>query len=343
MLLRLQAQLFGVDESKLFVIGIIIGVVLSILILIKMYANGPSCEIRRFLHGKYVLITGANSGIGKETAYELARRGAYVIMACRDIEKGKKARAEIKRKVPSADIVIKHLDLASKASIDRFVYEFREVYSRLDILINNAATGFSRKRETTEDGFELAFGTNHLGHFYLTYKLMSLLEDSSPSRVINVSSKIAFTAKMNWDDLQSERNYNLAEAYNQSKLANILHAKELARRYEFPNVRTCSVHPGVSLTELSSISFRNFWVKIFYYPLYPILWLITKSVNKAAQTTVHCALIEHIALSSGGIYQDCRQVYLKDCEAEDPVAGRRLWKESLRLLGLPDDEPDLEP
>lgn len=201
--------------------------------------------------GRIVLITGANSGLGKRTAQVLAEKGAHIVMACRNLEKGEQARQDILKEVPEADLVVMKLDLGSLASIHRFAEQFRDNYDRIDLLYNNAGV-MGVPRQETEDGFELQLGVNHLGHFALTGLLLDLMVDVEGSRIINLSSTGAWMGKMHFDDFQLEESYSRYGAYGQSKLANLLFTYELQRRLEAAGAKTITnaAHPGFTLTGL---------------------------------------------------------------------------------------------
>jgi NAD(P)-dependent dehydrogenase (short-subunit alcohol dehydrogenase family) len=183
------------------------------------------------MENKVILITGANSGIGKATATALAEMGAHVVMMSRNMEKGEKARQEVIRISKNNQVDLMQCDLASMASIRKFARGFLDNYQRLDVLINNAGIFVDRRMETT-DGFEYQIGVNHLGHFLLTQLLLNLLKKSSPARIINVSSGAHFGGKIDFSDLQMRRSYSGWKAYAQSKLANILFAPRI-RQYSF--------------------------------------------------------------------------------------------------------------
>jgi len=202
--------------------------------------------------GKVVIVTGANTGLGYVDAQELARRGAEVILACRDKEKGKAALRKIKNERPGAKAELILLDLADLASVRNFAGEFTSKYDKLDILINNAGLMFPPYMKTV-DGFEMQFGTNHLGHFALTGLLMEHIIKTSEARVVTVSSVgHRFGGRIHFDDLNWQKKYSKIAAYSQSKLANLLFTFELQRRFEGAglNVIAVAAHPGMSATEL---------------------------------------------------------------------------------------------
>jgi NAD(P)-dependent dehydrogenase (short-subunit alcohol dehydrogenase family) len=180
--------------------------------------------------GKTVIITGANTGIGKETARDLAWRKARVILACRDITKGLKTAAEIIESTGNKDVEVKKLDLATFKSIRKFAKEVNEEEEKISILINNA--GYLGPRKKTTDGLETIFQVNYLGHFLLTDLLLDKIKASSPSRIINVSSAQHTSGKINFDDLQGEKKYGQFTAYNQSKLAQVMFTKQLANKLQ---------------------------------------------------------------------------------------------------------------
>ena len=202
--------------------------------------------------GRVAVVTGANAGLGLETAAVLAERGARVVVAVRDLGKGETAVGEIERRTPNADVALQQLDLYSLASVRTAADELRAAYPRIDLLINNAGVMYPPK-QTTADGFELQFGTNHLGHFALTGLLLDHLLQVEGSRVVTVAS-IAHNiqAGIHFDDLQWERSYNRVAAYGQSKLANLMFTYELQRRLAATQTPTVAVaaHPGISNTEL---------------------------------------------------------------------------------------------
>jgi NAD(P)-dependent dehydrogenase (short-subunit alcohol dehydrogenase family) len=198
--------------------------------------------------GRTAVVTGANSGLGLSTARELARAGAHVVLACRNLEKGEAALAEV-----GSGAELEALDLASLDSVRAFAERFLASHEGLDLLINNAGL-MAPPRGVTADGFELQFGTNVLGHFALTGRLLGALEGREDARVVTLSSNAHKLGRINFDDLQSERRYNRWRAYNQSKLGDLLLALELDRRLRAAGstVRSVAAHPGYSATNLQS-------------------------------------------------------------------------------------------
>ncbi|MBI3691213.1 MAG: SDR family NAD(P)-dependent oxidoreductase [Mycolicibacterium aromaticivorans] len=203
--------------------------------------------------GRIAIVTGSNTGLGFDTARVLAQHGAQVVMAVRDTAKGEAAAAEIRRAAPTAEATVHKLDLGSLASVREAAAELASTYPRIDLLINNAGVMYPPK-QTTADGFELQFGTNHLGHFALTGLLLNNLLPVDGSRVVVVASVAHnIRAKIAFDDLQWERRrYERVASYGQSKLANLMFAYELQRRLAAAGAKTIAVaaHPGVSDTEL---------------------------------------------------------------------------------------------
>lgn len=203
--------------------------------------------------GKVIIITGANSGLGLEAAKALSRKEATIIMAVRNIEKGKIASAEILKESPNASLELMHLDLSDLKSVKQFSDVFHSKFSRLDILMNNAGIMFPAKREVTKQGFEIQFGTNHLGHFALTGLLLDLIIASPDARVVTQSSMAhKMGGNIHFNDLNLERRYNKMKAYAQSKLANLLFTYELDRQFKAHKINAVAAasHPGISITNL---------------------------------------------------------------------------------------------
>jgi NAD(P)-dependent dehydrogenase (short-subunit alcohol dehydrogenase family) len=203
--------------------------------------------------GRTAVVTGANSGLGLVTARELARAGASVVLGCRDSDKGASALERIQAEAPGAQVSLAQLDLGSLASVKDFAEEFRSAHEGLELLVNNAGV-MAPPRRVTSDGFELQFGTNHLGHFALTARLIEAMEGRDDARVVAVSSNAHKFGRINFDDLQSERHYNRWRAYGQSKLADLMTALELDRRLRTAGstVKSLAAHPGYAATNLQT-------------------------------------------------------------------------------------------
>lgn len=204
--------------------------------------------------GRRFVITGANSGIGLDAARMLAAHGAHVVMACRNTAKGDAAAAGIRQRHPDAELDVLRLDLADLASVASFAAELRSRYGRFDVLINNAGV-MALPYATTADGFEMQFGTNHLGHFALTGQVIDLIRGTQDGRVVNVASQAHRFGKMRWHDLHWQTRYQKWPAYGQSKLANLLFTAELDRRLAAAGwpVRAVACHPGYSATNLQLV------------------------------------------------------------------------------------------
>jgi NAD(P)-dependent dehydrogenase (short-subunit alcohol dehydrogenase family) len=201
------------------------------------------------LRGRTAVVTGSNTGLGYETATALAARGARVVLAVRNLDKGKAAADLISRAHPGTDVSVQELDLTSLASIASATDELRAKHDHIDLLINNAGVMMTPKG-TTKDGFELQLGTNHLGHFAFTARLLDRLLATPLSRVVNVSSLGHRLGRIRFDDLQSEKRYSRNAAYGQSKLANLLFTYELQRRLADTDTIAVAAHPGGSASEL---------------------------------------------------------------------------------------------
>jgi NAD(P)-dependent dehydrogenase (short-subunit alcohol dehydrogenase family) len=285
--------------------------------------------------GRVAIVTGANSGLGFDTAAVLANKGAHVVLAVRNLDKGEEAAGRIKAATPSADITLQELDLASLDSVRKAADALRAAYPRIDLLINNAGLMYVPMRETTADGFEMQFGTNHLGHFALDGLIIENLLDVPGSRVVTVSSVgHRILAKIHFDDPHLERGYNRIAAYGQSKLANLLFTYELARRLKAKGAPTAALaaHPGFSDTELMR-----------HLPSFipDALWkVIAQPADKGALPTLRAATDP--AAQSGQYYgpdgigevQGNPKVVASSSQSHDADLQRRLWTMSEELSGV---------
>ncbi len=247
------------------------------------------------LAGKTILITGANTGIGRATALALGARGAALYLACRSAARTQPVIDALRAQGSAAEFL--ELDLGDLASVRRCAEAALDRVARLDVLLNNA--GLAGQRGRTKDGFELAFGVNHLGHFLLTELLLDRLIASAPSRIVNVSSRSHYSAKsIDWDALQRPTaSITGLPEYGVSKLCNVLHAKDLASRLEGRGVTTYALHPGTIASDV--------WRRV-PWPVRPLLKLFLKSTAHGALTSIHCAASPDVAAESGLYYDDCR-------------------------------------
>ncbi|XP_058017865.1 retinol dehydrogenase 12-like [Ahaetulla prasina] len=292
---------------------------------IRKYFGGRVCKSAAQLNGKVVVITGANTGIGKETARDLARRGAKVILACRDMAKAEKAAHEIRIMTGNQEVTAKKLDLADTKSIREFASNFLKEEKQLNILINNAGVMMCPYSKTA-DGFEMHFGVNHLGHFLLTFLLIECIKQSAPARIINVSSVAHHLGRIHFQNLQGEKFYIRSLAYSHSKLANVLFSRELARRLQDTGVTVNALHPGTVLSELVRHSF-----------ILKILWnafaIFLKTPWQGAQTSIYCAVTEELENVSGKYFSDCKPANVSSQGRNDETA-KKLWNVSCELLGI---------
>ena len=277
------------------------------------------------------LVTGANTGIGLETARGLAARGAHVILTARTRSKGEQALADVQQTTGSDRLTLLDLDLADLASVQAAAEEVAGRHSRLDVLINNAGLMLS-ERSTTKDGFETTFGVNHLGHFALTLHLLPLLKAAAPSRIVNVSSSAHKAARkgLDLDDLMFERRaYDMFGAYAASKLANIHFTRELDRRLSGTGIAVNAVHPGAVGSSFAGDGDVSGIVSWFFRLGRPLLL----TTEKGARTSLHVATSEEGGRISGGYFARSRQASISRAAQDDDTA-RRLWEISEELTGV---------
>lgn len=301
-----------------------------LLFLLRLWMQGPKVRSTARLDGKTVVITGANTGIGKVTALDLSKRGAKVVMLCRNVEKAEEAAEEI-RKATEGEVVVHKLDLASLASVRECAEQLGNSLEKIDILINNAGIMACPEMRTTE-GFEMQIGTNHFGHFLLTNLLMPQLKKAAPTaRIVNVSSLAHTRGQMQWDDINwKETPYNAIQAYGQSKLANILFTKELARKGEGSGVNAYALHPGVINTELGRHLQDTFGPLVM---LWKVAMPFIKTPESGANTTIYCAVDESISDHNGRYYSDCKEKQPAP-QAENIEDAKKLWEVSEQLVNL---------
>jgi NAD(P)-dependent dehydrogenase (short-subunit alcohol dehydrogenase family) len=269
------------------------------------------------LDGRTFLVTGANTGIGKETARALAARGARLFLACRSEPSGRRAIDEIATQTGNRSLELLSLDLGDLDSVRRCAEAFLATGEPLDVLINNA--GLAGARGMTASGFELAFGTNHVGPFLLTSLLLDRLRACAPARIVTVASRAHYDAPgIDFEAVRrSTRSRTGMLEYRVSKLANVLHAQELARRLDGSGVSTYALHPGVVASDI--------WRRV-PWPIRPLMKRRMVSPEQGARTSVYCATSPDVAGDSGLYYDDCRR---RDPAAVATAAlGAELWRRS---------------
>lgn len=271
--------------------------------------------------GRVFLITGANTGIGKETASALAARGATVYLACRSEEKTRPVIEELSSRTGNDSLHFLRLDLGDLASVRACAAEFLATGEPLHVLLNNAGLAGSRGR--TDSGFELAFGTNHIGHFLLTELLLERLRDSAPARVVTVSSVGHFQAKgIDFDAVRHPtKSVTGFPEYCVSKLANVLFTQELARRLEGTGVTTYALHPGAIASDV--------WRRV-PWPIRPVMKLFMKSTAEGAATSLYCAASPEVAGESGQYYDDGKRK--EPGKHATPELAAELWRRSVEWV-----------
>jgi NAD(P)-dependent dehydrogenase (short-subunit alcohol dehydrogenase family) len=295
------------------------------------------------LHGRLAVITGSTSGVGLGLATRLSAAGAEVIMPIRNQAKGEAAVAHIRATLPDAKLTIKQLDLASLASVAALGGELNSEGRPIDILINNAAVIAHREREITADGFELQFATNHLGHFALTGHLLPLVRAASSPRVVTVSAMAARSGRIRFNDLHFERGYSPMRAYSQSKLANLVFARELNRRSREAGwgVLSNAAHPGMSKPDPRfsgpEPSMNERFMK-FSQRLVPFMW---QAIDEGIKPTLYAATSPHAAggafYSPHGLFEAAGggvQEAKIPAHATNDADARRLWEISEQLTGV---------
>ena len=279
----------------------------------------------RYLDGKVCIVTGATSGIGKETARVLAHQGGTVILVGRNPDKTAATVEEFRREADTPNIEYLLADLSSQDEIRRLAEEFISRHNRLDVLINNAGGYFLRRQESV-DGLEMNFALNHLGYFLLTDLLLDVIIASAPARIINVSSGSHLRATIDFDDLRSHKGFSGMNAYGQSKLANVLFTYELARRLEGTGVTVNALHPGFVATNMGS---NNGWIVRAFRPLMNIRAL---SVEEGAETVIYLATSPEVEGITSKYFFRCKPVPSSAYSYDETVA-KQLWAVSEEMSG----------
>jgi NAD(P)-dependent dehydrogenase (short-subunit alcohol dehydrogenase family) len=288
--------------------------------------------------GRTAVVTGANSGLGLEAARGLAAAGAQVVLACRDPDRGEEAARAIRARTPGASVIVEPLDLASLDSVRDCAARLVSGCESLDLLINNAGVMAPGRRRQTADGFELQLGTNHLGHFALTGLLLPRLQGRKGARVVTVSSTAHRFGRVRFDDLQSERRYSRWRAYGQSKLANLLFARELDRRLRAAGSTVASVaaHPGYAATNLQTAAPPAVDRAVFAISNL----LLAQSAEMGALPTLYAATRPSL---DGGLFvgpdgfeqqRGHPQVVAPAKRGRDSAVAARLWQISEELTGV---------
>jgi retinol dehydrogenase-14 len=273
------------------------------------------------LHGRVVMVTGANAGMGKEISLGLAGLGANLVMVSRDRERGEAARADVQRKTANSNVELLVADLSSQQSIRQLVREFAARHDRLHVLVNNAGMSVPGRQETV-DGLETIFATNHLAPFLLTNLLLPVLKAGAPSRIVIVSSGAHAMGKIDFDDLQSKRRFGEIRVYNQSKLANLLFTYELARRIAGTGVTANALEPGFVKTNLK-----------VPFPFSIFSFMRGSSVD-GAKPTIFLASSASVEGVNGKFFSNKGLETTSSKLSYDEVAARRLWDESAKLTHL---------
>jgi NAD(P)-dependent dehydrogenase (short-subunit alcohol dehydrogenase family) len=280
------------------------------------------------MQGKICMVTGANSGIGKATALELAQMGATVVMVCRDRARGEEARSEITTKSRKNAVDLLQADLSSQQSIRQLVENFQRHYTHLHVLINNAGAAFTGRRRETVDGVEMTFAVNYLAPFLLTHLLLDVLKASAPARIVNVSSGSHKAGYIKLDNLQSKNPYRSMKVYGQAKLAVVLFTYELARRLEGTGVTVNCLHPGFVATHFgqrdAGPAFRL---------LVKVIGSFGTSPAKGAQTSLYLASSPEVEGVTGNYF--VKSIPKRSAAISyDESLQRQLWEQSAKLVNV---------
>lgn len=281
------------------------------------------------MNGKLCVVTGANSGIGKETTLGLAQAGAHVVMMCRSVERGAAAQQEIKQKSGNEQVDLLLVDFASQASIREVAAEFKQRYDRLDVLVNNAGALFFNYQESAE-GIEKTFAVNHLGYFLLTNLLLDVIKASAPARIVNVASTMHYNGSLDFDNMQFTNNYSATKAYARSKLANVHFTYELARRLKGTGVTVNCLHPGFVASNFGKNN--GILAKMMMFLSRPF----AISAKRGAETPLYLAMSPEVEGVTGK-YFDNKKAIDSAASTYDEGVSKKLWDLSAELVGL--EEP----
>jgi NAD(P)-dependent dehydrogenase (short-subunit alcohol dehydrogenase family) len=278
------------------------------------------------LHGKVCVITGATSGIGEVGAVELARRGARLVLIARERVRGEATLARLRALAPANAHRVHYADFARIAEMKRVAAEIAAAEPRVDLLVNNAGALFTT-RQLSADGLEMHFAVNHMAYFVVTQMLRERLVAAAPARVVSTASGAHYGGRLDLDDLQYAKGYRGYQAYQRSKLYNVMWTRELARRLAGTGVTANCFHPGFVATRYGDNAGGIFSWAVRAAKLFAI------SSEKGARTLVYLATADEVAGVSGGYFYKCRQM-TPSAAAQDDAAARRLWDETARLAAM---------
>ncbi|XP_057302045.1 retinol dehydrogenase 13-like [Hydractinia symbiolongicarpus] len=316
----------GIMTLVVFAMFVVIGIFVA---LIKVYTTGGCCRSKGTMKGKVVVITGGTNGIGLDTAFHLAARGARVIIGCRTLKKGLKVVKDLRFQSRQELIEVRKLDLSSLESVKDFAQEISEEVGKIDVLINNAAHISGKDRVVTSDGYEQTFQVNYLSHFLLTKMLIDKLKKNNPpSRIINVVCENFKKGNLDFSDLQAKKNFANIKAYNNSKLALMLFTQELSKKFKGTQLTVNAVNPGVCVTDLWNNVFPYSW-KLAWIFIYPYSYLFWRPSSMAAETSYYCSLERELENVTGKYFAECEQA---KCPTLDDEIARKLWEVSERLI-----------
>lgn len=280
------------------------------------------------MQGKTVVITGGTSGIGEVAAIRLAQQGARIVLIARDQARAAMTMSKLKSANPSAAHVARYGDLSSLADMKRVAGEVASSESRIDVLINNAGA-VSLSRKTSVDGLEMTFATNHMAYFVVTNILLARLKATPGARIVSTASDAHRSAKLDFDDLQSEKSYSSFRVYGTSKLCNILFTRELARRLDGADTTANCLHPGFVGTRFGQNNVGNIFTKL----LRGAIMSLGISPEEGARTIIHLASSPDVAQISGEYFYKCKVAEPTDA-AQDDANAQRLWDVSAKIAGI---------
>jgi NAD(P)-dependent dehydrogenase (short-subunit alcohol dehydrogenase family) len=280
------------------------------------------------MQGKTVVVTGGTSGIGEVAAFRLAGQGARIVLIARDPKRGGVTLSMLKQANPAADHKVHYGDLSSIADMKRVATEVANTEPKIDVLVNNAGAVFL-SRQTSVDGLEMTFATNHMNYFVVTNILLDRLKATPGARIVSTASEAHKSGKLDFDDLQSAKSYSTFRVYGTSKLCNILFTRELARRVDGTGVTANCLHPGFVGTRLGQNNATNFFIKA----LARTIMTFGISPEEGAKTIIHLASSPDVATISGEYFYKCK-VAEPSLAAQDGDAAKRLWDVSAKIAGV---------